>query len=58
MIADEFIEKHFPNADIPGPVEGKFKYRSGARKKGYAKCFVPAMGGRSDGIESSCSVTY
>ena len=29
----------------------------GSNKVGYAKCFVPAMGGRSDGVESSCDIS-
>jgi hypothetical protein len=48
--ADAFIEKHFPNASIPGHVGGSFK--------GYARCFVPAMGGRSNGQVSSCTVSF
>lgn len=58
--ATDFIQRHFPDADIPGPVKGTFKYinRHGQQKQGYAECFVPAMGGRSDGIEDSCTVQY
>jgi hypothetical protein len=58
--ADKFIERHFPNADIPGPVKGAFKYvnRYGKIARGYAKCFVPAMGGQSNGEVSSCNVRY
>jgi hypothetical protein len=58
--ADSFIARHFPDADIPGPVKGVFTYvnKSGQPKKGYAECFVPAMGGRSNGEVSSCSVIY
>jgi hypothetical protein len=57
--ADSFIARHFPNAAIPGPVEGAFKYvRHGRITRGHAKCFVPAMGERSDGVVSSCKVAY
>jgi hypothetical protein len=58
--ADAFISKHFPNADIPGPVEGPFVYlnRMGRRTKGFARCSVPAMGARSDGAVSTCTVKY
>jgi hypothetical protein len=56
--ADDFIEKYFPNADIPGSVKGKFIYSAGVKKTGYAKCFVPAMGEASNGVEASCDVTY
>ena len=58
--ADTFIGKHFPNADIPGPVEGPFVYlnRTGRRTKGFARCSVPAMGERSDGAVSTCAVKY
>lgn len=57
--ADKFIAKHFPNADIPGPVSGAFAYvKRGRRATGHAKCFVPAMGARSEGAVSTCSVWY
>ena len=58
--ADSFISRHFPDAEIPGPVKGTFQYinKNGEKKQGYAECFVPAMGGRSDGQVSSCSVIY
>jgi hypothetical protein len=58
--ADSFISRHFPDAEIPGPVEGAFQYINRHRqlRQGYAKCFVPAMGGRSDGFTSSCEVQY
>jgi hypothetical protein len=58
--AESFIFRHFPDADIPGPVKGLFHYtdKNGQTRRGYAECFVPAMGGRSDGIESSCDVIY
>jgi hypothetical protein len=58
--ADAFVSKHFPNADIPGPVEGPFVYlnRMGRRTKGFARCSVPAMGARSDGAVSTCTVKY
>lgn len=58
--ADSFIARHFPDADIPGEVKGVFTYinKDGQKKRGYAECFVPAMGGRSDGDVSTCSVIY
>jgi len=58
--AESFIFRHFPNADIPGPVKGLFHYtdKNGQIRRGYADCFVPAMGERSDGVESSCDVIY
>jgi hypothetical protein len=58
--ADSFIERHFPDAEIPGPVKGTFDYtdKNGNVRRGYAECFVPAMGGRSDGMVSSCNVIY
>jgi hypothetical protein len=57
--ADGFIAKYFPNADIPGPVAGVFEYvKHGRRGKGHARCSVPAMGARSDGAVSECSVIY
>jgi|GEM_PF-2524979 hypothetical protein len=55
--AAEFIDRYFPDAEIPGNVSGKYKY-GGILKKGYAKCFYPAMGGQSNGIEPTCDVTY
>jgi len=58
--AGDFIEKHFPNASIPGPVSGRFTYvdNRGRRRKGYADCDVPAMGARSDGAVSECTIHY
>ena len=58
--AEAFIARHFPDADIPGPVSGRFEYitKTGQQLKGYADCFVPAMGGRSNGQTSSCDVIY
>ena len=58
--AESFIERHFPDAAIPGPVKGVFHYtdKNGVVRRGYADCFVPAMGGRSDGMVSSCDVIY
>lgn len=55
--AVEFINKHFPNAEVPGPVEGEYNY-GGTKKQGYAKCFYPVMGGRSAGQLPSCEVQY
>lgn len=58
--ADAFIAKHFPNAELPGPVSGAFTYLSkrGRQAAGHARCFVPAIGARSDGAVSTCSVWY
>jgi hypothetical protein len=57
--ADAFIAKHFPNASIPGPVEGSFTYGVLHYKRyGRASCNVPAMGARSDGAVSTCMVKY
>ena len=58
--AEAFIARHFPDAEIPGPVVGRFDYvtKNGQPLKGYAECFVPAMGGRSDGQVSTCDVIY
>jgi hypothetical protein len=58
--ADSFIARHFPNASIPGPVAGAFTYinKSGRHARGHASCYVPAMGGRSDGEVSKCTVKY
>jgi len=57
--ADAFIAQHFPNASIPGPVEGSFSYGVGRHKRlGRATCNVPAMGARSDGAVSTCIVLY
>jgi hypothetical protein len=58
--ADSFIFRHFPDADIPGPVKGLFSYtdKNGNARHGYAECFVPAMGERSDGMVDSCNVIY
>jgi hypothetical protein len=59
-VAGDFIQKHFPNASIPGPVSGRFTYvdNRGRRRKGYADCDVPAMGARSDGAVSECTIHY
>jgi hypothetical protein len=55
--ADAFIAKHFPDAEIPGDVSGKFTYVHDHRNiVGRAKCSVPAMGARSDGAVSECTV--
>jgi hypothetical protein len=57
--ADAFIAAHFPDAEIPGPVHGRFT--DGAphhRRRGRAVCFVPAMGARSDGAVSTCKLVY
>jgi hypothetical protein len=57
--ADAFVAKHFPNADIPGDVDGRFSYVAGGRERfGRAHCHVPAMGERSNGVVSSCTVRY
>jgi hypothetical protein len=58
--AESFIGKYFPQASIPGPVSGAFRYvdKRGRHRKGHARCSVPAMGGRSDGEVSHCSVTW
>jgi hypothetical protein len=57
--ADRFIARHFPNAVIPGDVSGKFTYRvCGHKHVGRAHCHVPAMGERSNGVVSTCTVTY
>ena len=58
--AESFIGKYFPQASIPGPVSGAFGYidKRGRHRKGHADCSVPAMGGRSDGEVSRCSVTW
>ena len=57
--ADAFIAKHFPNAAIPGPVQGSFTYDVFHYKRfGRATCNVPAMGARSDGAVSTCTVVY
>ena len=58
--ADSFITRHFPDAEIPGQVKGLFHYvdKNGKVRRGYADCFVPAMGGRSDGFVSTCEVIY
>jgi hypothetical protein len=58
--AESFIDRHFPDAEIPGPVQGIFHYinRHGVEKQGYASCFYPAMGGRSDGQVTTCDVIY
>ena len=57
--AEDFITKYFPDAEIPGPVTGSFTYtKNGHSKKGHADCNVPAMGARSDGAVSECTVHY
>jgi hypothetical protein len=58
--AESFIAKYFPQASIPGPVSGVFSYidKWGRHRKGHARCDVPAMGARSDGAVSRCSVTW
>jgi hypothetical protein len=57
--ADNFIAKHFPNAVIPGDVNGRFTYvAKGHKHIGRAHCHVPAMGERSDGVFSTCNVEY
>jgi hypothetical protein len=57
--ADRFIAQHFPNAVIPGDVSGKFTYGvCGHKHVGRARCHVPAMGERSNGVVSTCTVTY
>jgi hypothetical protein len=58
--ACEFLAKYFPDAAIPGRVSGRFSYinKRGELKHGYADCFYPAMGGRSNGIVPSCEVIY
>ena len=58
--AESFIERHFPNAEIPGHLNGTFLYinKNGKTKRGYAECFYPPMGARSDGVETTCTVIY
>ena len=58
--ARSFLAKHFPDAEIPGRVQGKFTYmnKRGEMKHGYADCFYPAMGGRSEGFVPTCEVIY
>ena len=58
--ADSFIARHFPQAEIPGQIKDVFQYidKNGKQRRGYADCFVPAMGARSDGAVSSCSIIY
>lgn len=53
--AVSFIKKHFPNAEIPGPVEGPFTHTI-SKKAGYAKCFYPAMGGQANGQVPTCDI--
>ncbi len=57
---EEFISKHFPDAEIPGKVKGAFQYinKNGEHKQGYAECSVPYMGDESDGGVASCTVQY
>jgi hypothetical protein len=59
-VARAFIHKHFPDAYIPGEVEGNFTYisKNGKKKHGYAKCDYPAMGAASEGSVPICSVKY
>ena len=49
-----FIKAHFPDADIPGTVEGV--YYTKEQQAGYAKCFYPAMGARSMGQVPTCDL--
>ena len=49
--ADDFIAKNFPNAEIPGTFNGNIDAHTSVR------CFVPAMGERSNGLESHCLIT-
>lgn len=58
--AESFIDKYFPDAEIPGTVEGFFSYigKTGARQTAYAKCFSPAMGARSNGTQTGCIIQY
>lgn len=57
--ADDFIAKYFPSASIPGPVKGSFHYfKLHRRHLGQASCMVPAMGARSDGAVSQCTVDW
>jgi hypothetical protein len=58
--AEAFISKNFPKADIPGPVSGRFRYvdARGRTKWGEADCNYPAMGGRSEGDVTTCTVHY
>jgi hypothetical protein len=58
--AASFIERHFPDAAIPGQVKGAFQYadKQGNIRRGYAECFVPAMGAHSEGAVSRCDVIY
>jgi hypothetical protein len=57
---EAFIQKYFPSASIPGPVSGEFTYvdNRGRRRQGKAECDVPAMGARSDGAVSDCTIHY
>lgn len=58
--ARAFLAKYFPDAEIPGKVSGLFIYvnKHGVKKYGYADCFYPAMGGRSEGFVPTCEVIY
>ena len=57
--AEAFIAKAFPHAYIPGDVSGPFHYdRDGRKGVGRARCSVPAMGARSDGAVSTCTIWY
>jgi hypothetical protein len=58
--ACEFLAKYFPDAAIPGRVSGTFVYvnKRSELKHGYADCFYPAMGGRSQGLVPTCEVIY
>ncbi len=57
--ADRFIARYFPHAEIPGPINAAFSYRSHHRlHRGWASCNVPAMGARSDGAVSTCDVKF
>lgn len=53
--AAAFIMKHFPNADIPGPVKDSYLYEVHA-KTGTANCNYPAMGGQSVGAVPTCTL--
>jgi hypothetical protein len=57
--ADRFIARYFPHASIPGPINAAFDYRKHHRlHRGWGSCYVPAMGGRSDGQVTTCYVKF